>query len=191
MCLIYSSISRYTSYMLVRATSFLADHTTRKIGNIYGGALRKARCGSSCLLSSQSLLADYLINVQQNALESILNIDGLQRRGLDERQAFLLSQGSCVLGRDSPKVFEIGLVACHHYDDVRVGVVPQLAQPPLDVVKGLPLGNVVDQECPHGSSVVSAGYRSVPLLTRCVPYLCLRRLPFYLLGSIFIHSRIK
>lgn len=60
-------------------------------------------------------------------------------------------------------------------------MVPELTKPPMDIVEGLSLGNVVDQKRAYSTSVVSTGDGSVPLLTGRVPYLCLDCFPLYLL----------
>ena len=64
-----------------------------------------------------------------------------------------------------------------HDDDVCVGVVPELPEPPLHVLVGEVLGDVVDEERAHGPAVVGAGDGAVPLLARSVPDLGLDRLP--------------
>ena len=66
----------------------------------------------------------------------------------------------------------------HQHDhDVSVGVVPELPEPPLHVLVGEVLGDVVHEERAHGPAVVGAGDGAVPLLARSVPDLRLDRLP--------------
>ena len=55
-------------------------------------------------------------------------------------------------------MLEIALVADEHDDDVRVGVVTELLQPPRDVDVRRMLGDVVDEQCTDGTPVIS-GYR--------------------------------
>ena len=64
-----------------------------------------------------------------------------------------------------------------HDDDVGVGVVPELPEPPLDVLVCEVLGDVVDEERAHGPPVVGGGDGAVPLLPRRVPDLGLDGLP--------------
>ena len=64
-----------------------------------------------------------------------------------------------------------------HDDDVGVGVVPELPEPPLDVLVCEVLGDVVDEEGAHSPPVVGGGDGAVSLLPRRVPDLGLDGLP--------------
>ena len=68
---------------------------------------------------------------------------------------------------------QIALVTHQHNDNVRVSMIPQLFQPARDVLIGLVLGDVVDEQGSHSAAVVCTGDCAVALLTRCVPDLCL------------------
>lgn len=68
---------------------------------------------------------------------------------------------------------QIALVAHQHDDDVGIGVVPELLQPPRDVLVGLVFADVVDEEGPDGATVVGRGDGTVPFLAGRVPDLCL------------------
>ena len=57
-------------------------------------------------------------------------------------------------------MLQIALVADEHDDDVRVGVVTELLQPPRDVDVRRMLGDVVDEQRTDGTPVVS-GYRGM------------------------------
>lgn len=57
---------------------------------------------------------------------------------------------------------QVSLVADEHTDDVGVGVVSELLEPPLDVLERDAPRNVVDKERSYGSSIVRARDRSVP-----------------------------
>ena len=48
-------------------------------------------------------------------------------------------------------------------------MIPEFSEPSLDILVSEMLGNVVDQESSHSSSVVRTGDSSVPLLASCVP----------------------
>lgn len=74
-----------------------------------------------------------------------------------------------LLRGNSPQVPQIALVSHQHNDDVGVGMVPQLLQPPRDVLIGLVLADVVDQQRTDGASVVCGGDGAVPLLTGGIP----------------------
>lgn len=76
----------------------------------------------------------------------------------------------------SSQVPLIGLVAHKHDDDVAVRMVPQLLQPPRDVLEREALADVVDEERTDGAPVVGRSDGAVPLLTRSIPNLSLDRL---------------
>lgn len=52
-------------------------------------------------------------------------------------------------------MLQITLVSHKHDDDVRVGVVPELLQPPRDVGVRRMLGDIVDQQRTHSTAVVA------------------------------------
>jgi hypothetical protein len=73
-------------------------------------------------------------------------------------------------------IFHIAFVAHKQDHYVRVCVLLQLSEPPVDVQEGLMLGDVVDQQRPHCVPVVGIGNGSIALLSSCVPNLCSDRL---------------
>lgn len=75
---------------------------------------------------------------------------------------------------------QIALVSDQHDNDVRVGMVAQLLQPPCDVLVGLVLADVVDEQRSHGAAVVGRGDGAVALLAGCVPNLRLYSLGVHL-----------
>lgn len=64
---------------------------------------------------------------------------------------------------------QVGLVAHQHDDDVLVGMVAQFPQPPLHVLVGQMLGNVIDEQGPHGTAVVGRGDGAITLLAGRIP----------------------
>lgn len=78
---------------------------------------------------------------------------------------------------------QIALVSHQHDDDVGVGVVAQLLQPPRDVLVGLMLADIVDEQGADSTAIVSRGDGAVPLLTSGIPNLCLDGLGVDLDGS--------
>jgi hypothetical protein len=70
-------------------------------------------------------------------------------------------------------VAQIALVSDQHDDNVGIGVVPELLQPSRDVLVGLVLADIVDEEGTDGTTVVGRGDGAISLLTGCVPDLCL------------------
>lgn len=55
-------------------------------------------------------------------------------------------EGSTFFGLDLPIVFEVALVADEELDDVLVSELIDLCEPVLDVLEGLPVGDVVHQD---------------------------------------------
>lgn len=59
----------------------------------------------------------------------------------------------------SSEVSQVTLVAHKHDDDVVVCMVPQLFQPPFHILIGQVFGNIINQEGPNCSSIVTDGDR--------------------------------
>jgi hypothetical protein len=78
---------------------------------------------------------------------------------------------------------QIALVSDEHDDNVGVGMVAQLLQPPRDVLVCLVLADIVHEKRSHGAAVVCRGDGAVPLLACGVPDLGLDRLGVDLDGS--------
>lgn len=97
----------------------------------------------------------------EDADEGGLDSCGVQGRGLDESEVVLLREGHGLLGGDHAEVPEVGLVADEHYNNVGVGVLTQLLEPALAVLKTDVLRNVVDEEGADGAAVVPAAARAV------------------------------
>ena len=68
---------------------------------------------------------------------------------------------------------QITLVAHQHDDDVDIGMVSQLLQPPGHVLVGLVFADIVDEQGADSASVVGRGDGAIPFLTCSVPNLCL------------------
>ena len=77
-------------------------------------------------------------------------------------------------------VVHVTLVAQDHLLYVSAGVLLDVSDPVLDVVKTLLVGNIVDQHDAHGPAVVGRGDGSEPLLPCCVPDLQFNLLPIQL-----------
>lgn len=78
-----------------------------------------------------------------------------------------------LLCRHCPQMPQIALVTHKHDDDVRVGMVAQLLQPPRHVLVCLVLADVVDQQGAHCAAVVCGGDGAVSLLAGGIPDLSL------------------
>ncbi len=77
---------------------------------------------------------------------------------------------------------QIALVTHQHDDNVGIGMVSQLLQPPGNVLVRLVLADVVDEEGSDRSAIVRRGDGAVPLLARSVPDLRLDGLGVDLAG---------
>lgn len=64
---------------------------------------------------------------------------------------------------------QIALVSDKHNDDVTVGMIPQLLQPPRDVLVCLVLADIVDEESTNGTTVVCRGDGAVTFLASGIP----------------------
>lgn len=128
----------------------------------------------------------------EDILEGQLNVAGVKGGCFDEREVVLACQRVStgappliprvstrtgkllgLLGGDRTEVSQIALVTDQHDHDIGVGVVSQLLQPPVDIVVGLVLADVVDEEGTDGATVVGRGDGPVALLTSSIPDLCL------------------
>ena len=78
---------------------------------------------------------------------------------------------------------QIALVPHQHDDDVRVGMVAELLQPPGHILVCLVLANVVDEQSSDGAAVVCGGDGAVSFLASRVPDLRLDGLCVDLNGS--------
>ena len=77
-------------------------------------------------------------------------------------------------------VVHVALVPEDHLLHISAGVLLDVPDPVLDVVKALLVGDVVDEHDAHGAAVVGRGDGAEPLLPRRVPYLQLDLLPVQL-----------
>lgn len=67
------------------------------------------------------------------------------------------------------------LLSCAHHN-IGISMIPQLLQPPRDVLISLLLGDVIDEQRTHRASVVGRGDSTVTFLARGIPNLRLDRL---------------
>lgn len=102
-------------------------------------------------------------------LERQLDVAGIQGRSLNEAQAVLASELLGLFCGHSPKMSQIALVSHQHDDNVCVGMIAELLEPACDVLVGLVLGDVVDEESADCATVVGAGDGAVTLLAGGVP----------------------
>lgn len=88
----------------------------------------------------------------------------------------LTSKSLGLIGRDGSEVSQIALVTDKHNNNVGVGVVAQLLEPSGDVLVGLVLADVVNEEGTDSATVVGGCDGAVTLLTGGIPNLGLDRL---------------
>lgn len=72
---------------------------------------------------------------------------------------------------------QIDLVANQHDGNLVIGMLPDLLQPPLDILKGSPLINIVYHEYPWAVPVITPGNGSKGFLSRSIPNLKFNGLP--------------
>jgi hypothetical protein len=94
----------------------------------------------------------------------ILRSVGQGREGNDRT-----GKGLGLVSRHRPQMPQIALVSDQHNDNVGIGMVPELLEPPGHVLVGLVLADVVDEQGADGSTVVSRGDGAVALLASCIP----------------------
>mmetsp|Transcript_29935 Transcript_29935/g.63811 ORF Transcript_29935/g.63811 Transcript_29935/m.63811 type:complete len:305 (+) Transcript_29935:896-1810(+) len=128
----------------------------------------------------EGLLANYLVNLGQDVLKRFFYVGGVQGTRLDEGESLLLAEGLGVLGLDRPQVPQVALISHKHDHYVAIRMVPELLQPPANVVERGLLRDVVHQQGTHSTPVVCAGDRPVPLLASRVPNLSFDRLSVHL-----------
>jgi hypothetical protein len=121
---------------------------------------------------------DNVIDLGENLLKCKLDVGRVESRRLDEREAVLLGVRRRLLGRTLSLRSQIAFVAHQHNDNVRVGVIAQLGEPSIYILKRLLLRDVVHQQRADGAAVVRRRDRTIALLARSVPDLRLDRFRF-------------
>jgi len=109
--------------------------------------------------------------------EGRFDVDVGLGRGFQKFDIVLFGYGISSLLRHYSLILHVTLVAEDHPFHVLIGVLVNVPQPLSDIIKGLGVGNVVDQHDTHGTTVVTSGDGVEPLLTRGVPDLQFDFLP--------------
>jgi len=120
------------------------------------------------VLSFKALLHVNL-DIPGKSEEGLLDVDAGLGGGLHELDSVLDGQLLSALFRNLSPVVHVALVAEDHLLHVGAGVLLNVPDPVLDIVKGLLVGDVVHQHNAHGSSVVGRGDGPEPLLAGGVP----------------------
>lgn len=87
------------------------------------------------------------------------------------------------LRRNGPQMAQITLVTDKHNHNVGVSVIAQLLEPSRNILVGLMLADIVDEEGADSASVVRRGNCTVSFLTSSIPNLCLDSLGVNLNGA--------
>ena len=74
---------------------------------------------------------------------------------------------------------EVNLVSHKHNADILLSWIKQGLKPVLDILKGLSVSNVIDDQTSEGLSVMCHGDCSVLFLARRIPELCLDGSPIF------------
>lgn len=81
------------------------------------------------------ILDGLVIDFGYELLEGELNVAVVLGGGLNERKAVLLAEGLRLLGSNFAQVAQIAFVTNQHDNYVGIGVLAQLCQPALNIVK--------------------------------------------------------
>lgn len=104
-------------------------------------------------------------------LECGFNVRRVEGRGFYETQTVALRKQFRLIRRHRTQVPQIGLVAHQHNDNVLVGMIAQLSQPPLHILVRQMLGNIVDEQCADSTTIICRGNGPITLLSGRIPYL--------------------
>jgi hypothetical protein len=167
----------------------------REAGGVAGGHLNRLPLPDGARIvtrggGGQRLPADGAVDLREQRLERGVDVGGVERGGLDEREALPLRErggvparhgAGRVVARARAGARQVGLVADEHDGGAAaVRVVPELAEPARRALERVRPGHVVHQQRARRAAVVGAGDCAVPLLPRRVPDLRLDRLAVHL-----------
>jgi len=66
----------------------------------------------------------------------------------------LTSKRASLLNGYSTEVSQVALIADKHDNNIRIGMIMQFLQPPIDILKGEMLGNIIYNESTNGTTIV-------------------------------------
>jgi hypothetical protein len=133
-----NAVGVYLAYGLL-----VVRRTSRLVINLCGGGVRTTLWG---VLS--------IVLTSKDVLEGQLDVSGVKGGGLNEGERVLLCVLLCSLCGDFTEVSEISFVTNKHDNDVGRCVLPQFGEPPLSILEGLLLGDIVHKESPNCTSVI-------------------------------------
>ena len=130
--------------------------------DIYCLSSRRKRGCTSVITCLNSPLAHNSVYLAENFSKSIFYICCIQCRSFHEVEGLSLWKWFSILCWNGHKVSKIWLVANQHDHDVRVCVLPQLLQPPSDILKRCMPSDIIHQQSTNSTSVVSTSNSTVP-----------------------------
>lgn len=89
----------------------------------------------------------------------MFDVRRVQGRSFDEGNAVFLRERFRLVARHRTQMSQIGFVSHQRDDGVRIGVIAQLLQPPVDVLVTAVFADVVDEQRADGAPVVTANDR--------------------------------
>ena len=104
-----------------------------------------------------------------HAHEEILNVEAVLCRGLQEGDVLLVGESLTFVMLDHTLILEIRLVSDNDLVHLLVTVLLNLTEPVLDVVEGLLVGDVINEDVAVSSAVVRLGDGTEALLASSIP----------------------
>mmetsp|Transcript_10713 Transcript_10713/g.33344 ORF Transcript_10713/g.33344 Transcript_10713/m.33344 type:complete len:255 (+) Transcript_10713:117-881(+) len=129
------------------------------------------------------VLSRRVVDLLEKLLKDVIHVVHGHRAGLGKVEPVLPGKLSGGVIVDLPGLGvlfgQVHLVSHKHDHDVWLSILPQLLHPLHAVLEGGLLHHVIDEQSPHGSAVMGAGDRSVPLLASRVPDLGFHLTPHF------------
>ena len=172
---------QFSSLFLSLFSQFL-NHAPTLLSGLGGGRGVDVASRGDRALAAALGRGDPVLDGASHGDESLLDIVGVLGRGLDVGDLHAVGKLLGDGGVDDALVDEVGLVADEELVDVLAGVAVDLAEPLLDVVEGLHVGAVKDEDDALGPAVVAAGDGAETLLAGSIPDLELDDLPVAVQG---------
>mmetsp|Transcript_117814 Transcript_117814/g.175990 ORF Transcript_117814/g.175990 Transcript_117814/m.175990 type:complete len:274 (-) Transcript_117814:82-903(-) len=113
----------------------------------------------------KNLSMDLFRSVDKGRLDVVRRLG----RRLHKDQSVRFRKRLALFRADRPTMFQIILVSDQHDDHVRLRVLAGFLQPPAQVLEGISPRNIVDQQCPRGSAIITAGNTTERFLAGGIP----------------------
>ena len=102
--------------------------------------------------------------------KGITKEESLQRMRIEKKKK---KKKKKIIKADLTQVLQIALVSDKHNDNVLSSILTKLSQPPLNVLVGNALGDIVAKQSPNSSTIVGTGDGTVSFLSSSIPNLSL------------------